>query len=134
MVDDLTDEIEIFAAQLEKAGHQVTKEPDLDNALKELKSGQYQLLILDIMMPAGRYQGAPGNEEGMTTGLEFLKELRKDLPSLPVIVLTNVSRSEVLKQLHGIPSTRMVQKASVSYPLDALPRLAERFVRTCRPF
>jgi DNA-binding response OmpR family regulator len=72
--DDLLGELLRF--KLESAGHQVTIIEDGRSALSEAQTGNYDLLVLDAMMP-------------VLSGPEVLRELVASGSSLPVVMLTS---------------------------------------------
>ena len=128
-VDDLIEEIEAFAQNLRDAGYTVVPETDAGRALERLKTEEYDLAIIDIMMPPGPFRDRPGNEDGMLTGACLLEDVKSFKPDLPIIMLTNVNGSDVLEPLYRFPRTKVVRKTEVGYPWDALPNLVARFVR-----
>lgn len=65
---------EVVGYQLRKSGHEVTVVHDGTDALREVRSGQYGLIVLDIMLP------------GMS-GIDVLRVLRRE-SEVPVIVLS----------------------------------------------
>lgn len=62
---------------LTEQGHQITSVFDGEEALEQFHTGQFNLIILDIMIPK-------------ITGLEVLKEIRQT-SDIPVLMLTAVS-------------------------------------------
>jgi len=75
VVEDTADIGEAIVARLERMGHAVDWESDGDAAADMLGVQDYDLLVLDIMLP-GR------------DGIALLKELRARRRSTPVLVLT----------------------------------------------
>jgi CheY-like chemotaxis protein len=95
-VDDEPRELDSYKLELEMSGYDLVFEPDVDNALQFLEENQNEIkiLILDLMMPVGKaFENAP--HEGMRTGMDFYDRIRKTLPSLPVIIFTNVTDEQV---------------------------------------
>lgn len=85
--DDLLGELLRF--KLEDAGHEVTIVEDGEAALLSARSGVFDLLVLDAMMP-------------ILSGFEVLKALREGVrqASLPVVMLTSrKAREDVLAAL-----------------------------------
>ena len=72
--DDLLGELVRF--KLEAAGHDVTIKQDGASALKEARRGEYDLLVLDAMMP-------------VMSGPDVLRALAEELPGMPVVMLTS---------------------------------------------
>lgn len=87
--DDLLGELLRF--KLEDAGHEVTIVEDGEAALAEARSGAFDLLVLDSMMP-------------ILSGLEVLKALREDGSKavMPIVMLTSrKAREDVLTALQA---------------------------------
>lgn len=87
--DDLLGELLRF--KLEDAGHDVTIVEDGETALNEARSGAFDLLVLDAMMP-------------VLSGLEVLKTLREteSKSAMPIVMLTSrKAREDVLTALQA---------------------------------
>jgi signal transduction histidine kinase len=75
IVDDSEEVREFFAAALEPNGYHVDTAASGEQALRNIKSGRPDVVLLDVMMP------------GMS-GLELLHKLRSDLaPPVPTVIL-----------------------------------------------
>ncbi len=75
---------ELYVRALRKAGYQVDVAPNGTKGLELGKSGKYDLMLLDIMIPD-------------FTGVEVLKMLReeKDLsPNTKIVITTNLEQDE----------------------------------------
>lgn len=76
---------ELYARALSKAGYQVTVQADGEKALEAAKTNQYDIILLDLMVPN-------------LTGIEILRALRD--PSLQpplrskIIITTNLEQRE----------------------------------------
>jgi DNA-binding response OmpR family regulator len=101
---------ELYGRALQKAGYNVTVEVDGLKGLDIAKTNQYDIILLDIMVPN-------------LTGVELLKRLRHDVPDLKakVIVTTNLEQSEedraaVEKQADGyVIKANMTPKELVAF-------------------
>lgn len=84
-VEDETFISELYAKALEKAGYEVKVVVDGGEGLKEAKTNQYDIILLDILVPT-------------ITGIDLLKKLRdpKEVQDLKakIIVTTNLEQSE----------------------------------------
>jgi len=87
LVEDETFIADLYSRQLTKAGFDVKTTNDGISGLKDLESADFDLLLLDIMLP------------GMN-GLELLKQWRTKQPksTMPVLLLTNLGQDEVIKE------------------------------------
>lgn len=75
---------ELYARALTKAGYQVKMVVDGEEALKEAQTDQYDIILLDIMLPT-------------ITGLEILDKLRGEGSAQvhgKIVIATNLEQSE----------------------------------------
>jgi len=77
IVDDEKDIVELITYNLKKEGFVTDSAPDGETALAKIKKGNYDLVILDLMLPG-------------LQGIELCRILRNNpaTSSLPVIMLT----------------------------------------------
>jgi CheY-like chemotaxis protein len=96
-----------------------------------------RLLVLDIMMPAPEDVPADQTENGLSTGIWFLEEIRKIVKErpLPVIVLTNRRLKEVEGALAdaSIPKGLLILKAKIEVPRFFLPHLVRETIEKHYP-
>lgn len=92
---------ELYARELTKAGFQVIAAADGQSGLNELKSQDFDLLLLDIMLP------------GMN-GLQVLREFKTQKPTSPMvtILLTNLGQETVIKEGFELGAQAYLIKAS----------------------
>lgn len=92
---------ELYSRQLMKAGFQVQTAPDGQTGLNILKAEQFDLLLLDIMLP------------GMN-GLQVLREFKTQNPNSPMItiLLTNLGQEAVIKEGFELGAQAYLIKAS----------------------
>jgi two-component system response regulator (stage 0 sporulation protein F) len=79
VVDDEEDTRELFHTVLSDDGHLVTLANNGDEALTLFKTGSFDLVISDIIMP-------------QTDGLQLLQEIRRTGPTVDVIITTGVGQ------------------------------------------
>lgn len=74
---------ELYARALTKAGYDVKVVIDGEEGLKEAQTNQYDIILLDIMIPN-------------LTGTEVLKKLRANMPQLKakIIITTNLEQGK----------------------------------------
>jgi phosphate regulon transcriptional regulator PhoB len=89
VVDDEVDLIELVSYNLKKEGFSVDSAADAETALKKIRKGQYDLLILDLMLPG-------------IQGIELCRILRSDpkTSGLPIIMLT--AKGEDVDRIIGL--------------------------------
>lgn len=92
---------ELYVRQLTKAGFFVKSAPDGQTGLNTLKTEQFDLLLLDIMLP------------GMN-GLQLLREFKTNYPTSPMItiMLTNLGQEAVIKEGFELGAQAYLIKAS----------------------
>ncbi|WP_373332707.1 response regulator transcription factor [Thiopseudomonas alkaliphila] len=88
LIDDDVELCELLGAWLSQEGYQVFYAHNTQHARQLLSTeASYDLVILDVMLPDGN-------------GLELLKELRENLPQLPVLMLS--ARGEPMDRVLGL--------------------------------
>ena len=89
IVDDEKDIVELITYNLKKEGFVTDSAPDGETALTKIKKGNYDLVILDLMLPG-------------LQGIEFCRIIRNDakMASLPVIMLT--AKGEEVDKVLGL--------------------------------
>lgn len=92
---------ELYTRQLSKAGFTVKSAVDGQSGLETLKAEQFDLLLLDIMLP------------GMN-GLQLLREFKTQNPTSPMItiLLTNLGQEAVIKEGFELGAQAYLIKAS----------------------
>ena len=78
---------ELYVSEFTSAGYEVAACTTGEEALKQLREGHFDIMLLDIMMPG-------------INGLEVLKAIKEDgrFEALKVILLTNLGSEMVIKQ------------------------------------
>ncbi len=106
LVDDEKDFLDVMSERIEARGMDVTTADSAEKALKDVESGGFDAIILDLMMP------------GMD-GLETLKAIKKKNPDLQVILLTGHATIE-----KGIEAMKLGAMDFLEKPAD-LDKLTE---------
>jgi len=87
IVEDEANLARFLELELTHEGFRVSKAAEGRSGLAMAQSGEYSLVLLDIMLPE-------------LSGLEILRRLRRDQPALPVILLT--ARDQVADKVSGL--------------------------------
>lgn len=87
IVEDDQDLRELYIEVLRDEGFEVAGAADGQVGLEKAKAGNYDLLLLDIMLPK-------------IDGLQILRAVREnpDLSKIPVVMLTNLGRESIIKE------------------------------------
>jgi CheY-like chemotaxis protein len=77
---------ELYVRALTRAGYLVTVEVDGKRGLELAKSNQFDIILLDLMIPT-------------ITGIEVLRRIRADVPQLKakIVITTNLEQREELR-------------------------------------
>jgi CheY-like chemotaxis protein len=120
LIDDDIQAMRYYVETLEAAGFDVTQCTGPDSALQVLRdtTTPVSAVLLDIMMPPGDAYRRQNTQEGLTTGLFLLEDLRRLRPNLPVVVLTNVSNRDTLQRIPRDSKLLLIPK--VACPPHAL--------------
>lgn len=99
LVDDEKDFLEIFSAWLSFKGYEVSTALNGEEALEKLKEGDFDLVLLDLMMP-------------LVDGYEFLRRVRRsgEYGSMPVVILTAVQRLSGYAKAHRAGADAYLEK------------------------
>jgi len=131
-IDNDTHYLTPFREALEEFGFDVTTVETISEAANLLTTGNYDLVILDVMMPTTEQDEAAGygaelSDGGYKTGLIFYANNRDLLLRLrlPVMVMTvRIDRNIVEEFVSaGLPRDCMVTKYSVSDPEVLLEKI-----------
>lgn len=88
-VDDDRDILKVLKANLELQSYEVDTADNWETAQRIISEKQPDLILLDVMLPDG-------------DGVEICRELKKDLPRIPIIMLT--ARDKVSDKVLGLES------------------------------
>lgn len=128
LVEDELFIAELYLHHLEKAGFMVKIARDGAEALEALKTDQFDLMLLDIMLPK-------------LNGLEVLKKCKQEkiLPDTPIVLLTNLATDITIKEGFKLGADGYLIKASytpiqlVSEVQNYLKGEPTRFIYTSPP-
>jgi len=99
-IDDEPRRMKPYVNELEEAGHEVLFRDDIDSALKTLRepSEQFDLVVVDISVPAGLEYRYEDTDNGSRTGIALYDTIRRERPGQKVMVFTNVPDSRLAEQ------------------------------------
>lgn len=103
IIEDEQDIRTIYAEVLQNAGYVVDQAPNGEVGEDKLKNSDWQLLLLDIMLPG-------------KDGLKLLKDL-KEVPGMkkgPVIVLTNLNSEHIIQEAFKLGADGYLIKSEVN--------------------
>ncbi len=97
VVDDDIIVIKSCTRILESEGYTVSTVNGADAALEALEKGSFDLLLIDVKMPK-------------RDGLFLMKEIRKSLPDIPVIVMSGYPTPETVADVLKSGATQFIPK------------------------
>lgn len=101
----------VLNLKLKNAGYETSVAYDGDEALEALKAGQYDLMLIDIMMPK-------------RDGFSVLEELKKQNNQTPVFAMSNLGQDEDIARIKNMGVKDYIIKADAS-PGDILERVSK---------
>ncbi len=110
LAEDNRDVADVSVAHLEELGFQVEVAPNGRGALERLRSGSFDVLISDVVMPGG------------VTGLDLARDVRARYPDLPILLVTGYSSVTDEAVAEGFALVRK------PYDLPALARALEELL------
>ena len=123
VVEDQRDIAELVRMHIRDLGHQVDLAQDGDEGLERARTGRYDLIVLDVMLPA-------------RDGLDVVRQLRMERNPVPVLMLT--ARSAELDRVLGLELgaddslTKPFSIAELQARIKAMLRRAELLQRPGR--
>jgi CheY-like chemotaxis protein len=124
IIDEEVRRISIIKDYLEEFKYSSLLIGDIDKADRFI-SEKYQeidAIILDVMMPWGNVFSKDQTENGILTGYEFYKKIRKDHGyETPIIIYTALNRDDLLNRLKKQKNCAVIHKTDpVSKILEKL--------------
>ena len=115
-----------YVYALRDEGYEVVESPSVDSALSLARGRDFDAVILDIMLPHGKFFNEFETQGGFKTGLALARELRNTLPEAKILALTMSTDPEVEEWFTNDESVAYANKRDVR-PQD-LPRLVKNLV------
>jgi len=97
VVDDELDTVRVLERILKKRGYDIHIAFDGLEALGKLHSNHFDLVITDLLMPN-------------LNGIQLLSRIRKEWPTLPVLVITAVDNEQTRRQLLSMGARAYLRK------------------------
>jgi DNA-binding response OmpR family regulator len=111
LVDDEKDTATVFETALRQGGYEVTVANNGTSALSNAKTGAFDLILMDQMMPD-------------ISGIDALSTLKSDhaTSQVPVAMLTNFSHDEMVKEALNRGAVDYILKYQIS-PQDLIAKV-----------
>ncbi len=129
-IDDEKREMDSYVRELELSGYQVSFQKNVDAAIDFFEGNfrEIELLVLDIMMPPGEVFKNVDTEGGLTTGIHVYKRVRQRFPTLPVVILTNVTDENIIESFRKEAHCRFLSKEEY-LPFELVDEIKEVLLR-----
>lgn len=95
---------EFYQELLQSEGYSIDVAPDGDTALNKLQNNEYNLLLLDIMLPK-------------KDGLQILRDLKVKPPKSPkltIVVLTNLGQETIIRECFALGAEGFLIKSALN--------------------
>lgn len=104
LVDDEKDTATVFETILKQAGYEVVIASNAQEALSTVKTGGFNLILMDQMMPD-------------MSGNDVLQQIKADpsLSAIPVAMLSNFSHDQLITEALGRGAVDYILKYQVSH-------------------
>jgi len=116
-IDDDVERMQSLYEMMTYEDHVVTKAATAGDALEIIKDedrdGEFDVVLLDMMMPPDNALGAVDTDGGRTTGLALLTRIRQRYPDMPVVVCSVVKEPEIKKEALRLGAKAWVQKPAL---------------------
>jgi CheY-like chemotaxis protein len=96
LVDDEPSLIDALAFTLESRGYQCLTATDMTEGIAALRRHPVQVLVTDIMMPAG---ASFGGVDASEAGFRFIEFVQKSWPRLPIVCLSVIGDRQKIRSL-----------------------------------
>jgi DNA-binding NtrC family response regulator len=97
VVDDDAIVVKSCKRILEAEGFEVITVPSADDALETVKKYDFDLLLIDVKMPK-------------RDGMYLMREVKKDLPEIPIIVMSGYPTPETVADVLKLGATQFIPK------------------------
>jgi DNA-binding response OmpR family regulator len=126
-IDDEHGPIDLYVRALERSGFRVEHLDLVETALDHISTSTSpaDFYVVDLMMPPGDAFDLETAGFGLTTGVEIHRRIRAKWPSVPILVLTNVSNPLILALLPFDANTMVEAKINV-LPFELVERIRLR--------
>jgi CheY-like chemotaxis protein len=120
-VDDDSIALRSWQQMLIEEGHELLKafNPDEAFAVIRTEGNNIARVILDVMLPAGSTYSGEDTDRGMRTGFLLARDIQRDLPGVPILLLTNLREDTVRSEMQGTTDLQVLIKIH-STPTDVL--------------
>ena len=118
--DDSAIERAALAQYLRRFGYEVHEVPDGQSAIRAIRQRDFDLLILDLLMPG-------------VSGFDVLVFLQQRQSSLPVILLSGLPLDQIEQRCFDLPSSQLPPLLLKPVDLDDLMQIVPATLRARRP-
>lgn len=118
LVEDDIFILELYQRELVKAGYQVETCSDGDTALKRINETDYDLVMLDIMIP---------EKDGIAVLTDIKQNPKKK--DTKVLMLTNLGQEDIIKRTHDLGAAGYLVKADYN-PYQVIEEVKKYIVPT----
>ncbi len=106
--------------QLALTQYDITPAYSAPGGLELIQNGDFDAVLLDIMMPPPEDMDPEHVGYGRSTGVEVCRRIKELHPQLPVVILSVVRDPEILEQIKEVGADRIINKPVSSSEVSAI--------------
>ena len=106
--------------QLALTQYNITPAYSAPVGLELIQNGDFDAVLLDIMMPPPEDMDPENVGYGRSTGVEVCRRIKELYPQLPVVILSVVRDPEILEQIKAVGADRIINKPVSSSEVSAI--------------
>jgi DNA-binding response OmpR family regulator len=102
----------LWVDEFKLAGYDVDVRTNVDDALDvfQKRGREIDLFVIDLMNAPGKTFAAADTKLGRRTGVLFYETLRRLSPEIPVVILTNVTSTDLRNRFDSESNCRWLRK------------------------
>ncbi len=136
LLDDDHDFMDSLSRVLVTYGHEAVGAQSIEDAYRLAKNQNFDVLLLDIMMPPSDQMDPREVSHGRETGREVAEHIREIDHSLPIVVLSVVTDPVLIETFEVLGRVSFMKKpqemVDISSELDRMARTPNQGVTDCR--
>ncbi len=106
--------------QLALTEYDITPAYSAPGGMELIQNGDFDAVLLDIMMPPPEDIDPERVGYGRSTGVEICRRIKELYPQLPVIILSVVRDPGILEQIKAVGADRIINKPVSSSEVSAI--------------
>jgi CheY-like chemotaxis protein len=102
--------VEYLPLVLQPMGLEVIGTTSIPDAMEKLKNEEFDLALVDIMMPVAEDMDADALDYGRRTGVEVIRRIRSARPALPIVAITIIMDDDLIRSAKNEGAVAVISK------------------------